>query len=422
MSDLRTIDSKNLIARLAQAVLILIAIYLAWYAISWQFGNLLATLTQETDPNLTEVAAIATRWAPSDPAAHALKAASLDPAGAIASLETAVRNAPHDFRWRTELGSALEQDDQLVRAEEQLKIAVELAPTYAAPRWHLGNFYLRQEQLDKAFAELRLAAENDHRYREQVFSLVWDSSGRDPGQLEKIAGEKPEMLARLAYFFAARGRADDSLRNWNRLGSEDKRHNTPLARSIALGLFDQKHFPQALEFGRQYGAETDATAETVTNGGFEQPVGETNDSRFGWVIERSDPKFEAAPDSRVKREGNRSLRGTFKGYSKTSFSNLLQTIVVQPNTKYELSFWVRSENLRSSGLPILEVVNANDNNGIARSTSFSLGTDDWRRMTVDFTTPANCTGVLIRTIRDFCGEDCPITGIFWYDSFEMTRR
>ena len=422
MDDLKVIDTRSSTVRVILAVSILAAVAFAWFAVRWQIGNLLATLTQETDPNIAAVAGIATNWAPGDPAAFSLKAAAGDPAATISSLENAVRLAPYDFRWRTELGRAYEQDEQFGNAEEQLKKGVELAPSYSSAHWHLGNFYLRQEQTDKAVAELKIAAENNIIYREQVFSLVWDFSNKDPAQLETLAGDRPDLLAREAYFFAARGRAEESLRNWNRLSEADKIKNTPLARAMALGLFDQRHFPQALEFAKQYGAEIEAAAETITNGSFEKPVGDNEESRFGWRIARNDPKFEAVADSRVKHEGNRSLRVTFKGFNRAALANIFQTVVVHPGGRYRLRVWVRTENLRSAGMPVIEIVNANDEKPVARSQTFPAGSNDWQQIEVDFTVPANCTGIIIRTIREFCGEDCPITGIFWYDDFEISRQ
>lgn len=422
MDDLKAIDTRSNSVRAILVVSIIAALLFAWFSVRWQVGNLLATLTVETDPSLPAIAEIATSWAPSDPAAFSLKAAAGDAAASILALENAVRLAPNDYRWRTELGRAYEQDEQYGKAEEQLKKAVELAPSYSSAHWHLGNFYLRQEQAEKAMAELQIAAQNNIIYREQVFSLVWDFSGKDPKQLESIVGNRPDLIARLAYFFASRGKAEEALRNWDRLTDAEKVKNNALARAIALGLFDQKHFPQALEFARQYGAETDAAAETVTNGAFEKPIGENEESKFGWLIVRNDTKFEASPDSRVKRSGTRSLRATFKGYNKAAFSNIFQTGVVEPNRKYRLSFWVRTENLRSSGMPMVEITNANDDKAIVRSQTFPTGSNDWQQITVDFTSPANCNGITLRTIREFCGEECPITGIFWFDDFEISRQ
>ncbi len=420
MPDLTAIESKTIRVKLMLATAVIVLVVLAWFSVRWQLGDMLATLTQATDPNFAEIAELATRWAPGDPAAFSLKAsAGEDTDASIKALEAAVRRAPSDYRWRIDLGRAYEQGDQFEKAEIQLKKAVALAPSYSSARWQLGNFYLRKEQPDAALAELKIAAENNPTYREQVYSLVWDFSGRSSVQLEKIAGGRPDMLARLAYFFAARGRAEDSLRNWNRLSEDDKAKNTPIARSIALGLFDQRHFAQALEFARQYGAETEAQPNAIANGSFEKTIGENNESRFGWQIARNDPKFDASPEGRVKRDGNRSLRATFKGFNKPTLANISQTVVVEPGRKYKLRFWVRTENLRSAGLPLVEIVNANDDKPLARSQVFPSGTNDWQELTVEVTTPIGCSGIAIRTIRAYCGEDCPITGIFWYDDFAI---
>ena len=336
--------------------------------------------------------------------------------------EQVVRLAPYDYRWRQELGRALEQDEQPERAEAEFKRAIELAPNFAYPHWRLANFYLRQDRVDEALAELRKTAENNQTYREQSFSLVWDYFDKDPAVVESIAGNNPESRARLAYFFAGRGHADDAIRIWNTLDDATKAANPVLARGMALGLFDQRKFGVALEFSKQAGFDPNASPETVTNGSFERGLGETEDSRFNWQVARNDPKLDVAIDQKVKREGSRSLRVSFKNFVKPELYNITQTIVTEPNTNYRLKFWVRTENLKSAGPPVLEVINANDDTLLARSLGFPTGSNDWQEMAIDFTTPANCVGVTIRTARSYCGEGCPVTGIFWYDTFELGRQ
>lgn len=406
----------------------ILCLALAWFGVRWQLGNMLAALTPPGDPNAAQISDLAIGMAPSDPTAAWLKATSGiddrsiegDTSG-IRLYENAVRLAPHDYRWRVELGRALEQDEQSEKAEIELKRAIELAPAYAHPRWTLGNFYLRHDRNDEALAEFKRAAENNETYRDQVFSLIWDFFGKDPSIVESIAGERPEAHARLAYFFAARGRGDDALRNWNLLTDAEKAANPVIAKSMAQGLYSQRVFPEALEFSRQIGFDSDAVPEAVTDGSFERGVAETTDSRFGWRVARNDPKLEIAADAKVKHDGNRSLRVTFKNYVKTEFYNVFQTVVVVPGKKYRLEFWVRTENLRGMALPQVDVINANDDKLIVRSQPFASGTTDWQKFTLDFDAPQNCSGITIRTVRFACGDDCPIAGIFWFDNFELTR-
>ena len=336
--------------------------------------------------------------------------------------EETVRLAPYDYRWRIELGRAYEQAERAELAEIEFKRAVELAPTYALARWQLGNFYLRQKRDNDAFAELRRAAENNQTYREQVFSLAWDYFDKDAAKVEQLAADTPDSLAALALFFAARGRAVDSLRVWNLLTETDKAANPQIAKAIAHGLYLQRFFPQALEFARQLGIDADARPAAITNAGFERGIGGQPDSRFDWQISRNDPKFDIAADASIKHEGSRSLKISFRNYLKSDLYNVFQTVVVEPNNGYRLSFWVRTENLKSSGGPLLQIMNANDDKPITASKPFQTGTNDWEKYTVDFRAPENCVAITIRTTRTPCGDQCPIAGTFWYDEFELRKQ
>jgi hypothetical protein len=70
---------------------------------------------------------------------------------------------------------------------------------------------------------------------------------------------------------------------------------------------------------------------------------------------------------------------------------------------------------------LIQIISGVDNKGIAASQPFETGSADWKQMTVDFTAPADFDGVLIRTGRVSCGDDCPISGTIWYDDFRLTK-
>lgn len=425
--DLIVLDSKNRRSRLILIGAIFFAVVFVWFGVRWQLGDVLASLTPPTDPNASVVASLAVSLAPANPRASWLKASAGEDVStestipAVEGFEQTVRLAPYDYRWRVELGRAFEQDDRADLAEREFKRAVEIAPSYAYPRWRMGNFYLRQNRPDEAFAELKKATDNNTEFRDQVFSLAWDYFDKDATQVEKLAGDQPETRASLAYFFAARGRATDSLRNWNLLSDQDKAANKVFAKSIAQGLFGQRHFPQALEFAKQNGNDPGANAGAITNPGFESPIMDGEGSLFGWQVTRNDSKIEIAADPKVKHLGERSLRVTFRDFIKPALANIVQTVVVAPQKHYRLHYWLRTENLKSAGGPLIELVNGNDDGSIAISKPFPERTDDWQELTIDFTTPQNCEGIYVRTIRQYCGESCPIVGTVWYDDFVLSE-
>ena len=191
---------------------------------------------------------------------------------------------------------------------------------------------------------------------------------------------------------------------------------------MTQGLYDKRFYRQSLEFAKDTGVDTDALPAVVTNGGFESGIVNSEDTYFGWRLSRGDGKLDVASDSSVKHSGGRSLRISFRGYAKAELYNIFQTVVVEPGKNYKLRFWLRTENLKSAGGPQIEIVNGNDDKIITTSKPFPQATNDWQEIALDFTAPENCEGIVIRTTRAFCGENCPIIGMVWYDDFELIKQ
>ena len=422
------IDSKTAKGRLLLILAIVSVIAFAWFSIRWQLGMLMSEITPPSRPNAAEVSQLARSLAPRDPQGMWLAASveketfspdSVD--RSVKMFEDLVRFSPNEFRWWIELGRAYEQAEMPEKAELAFGRAVSLAPAYTFPHWQFGNFYLRQNRSEEAFAELRKTTERSQVYREQVFSLAWDYFDKDPVQVEALAADTPDVRATLALFYAARGSADNSLRIWNTLSEEQKATNVETAKRIARGLFEKRRFRESLAFSVQTKIDPEAQAEAITNGGFEKFLGNAEDNIFGWQIARGDGRLDILPDSNVKFEGAKSLRLTFRGYSRPELHNVVQFIAVEPGASYRLTMMVRTENLRSGGPPVLQVISGKDNVGIGSSEPFAAGSADWKQMTIDFTVPSDFDGVHVRTGRVSCGDECPITGTIWYDDFRLTK-
>lgn len=414
--------------RIGLVVMLLAAVVFGWFAIRWQIGNMLAEMTTPADPNAKDIGQVAKSFAPGDPLATWLVASTekdvFTPAKIESSLnqfEETVRLSPNDYRWWVELGRAREQSSTPESAETAYKRAVELAPTYTYPHWQLGNFYLRQNRSEDAFSELKKAAQNNLRFRQQVYSIAWDFYDKDKERLEAIAGEFSDAKVGLAQFYAGKELPEDSLRVWNTLTDEEKRQNESVARLVAQILWDKQKFRTAVEFVRETGIEPQAKAETIQNGGFEQSIGKPDDTYFGWKISPVE-KLNVQLDTFQKHSERRSLKVTFSGFSAPQLGNIAQIVAVLPKTNYRLSFWLKTEDLKSAGLPILEILDSKDSRLIVASKPFPTGTNDWQEISIDFTSPENAEAVFIRTGRSYCGDSCPIVGSFRYDDFKLTRR
>jgi hypothetical protein len=416
-------------ARFLAVISIILSLVLAWFGVRWQIGTMLSELTPPNDPTVKSTAKAAQGFAPRDPLSAWLVAVStqdiFSPQGlsnSVKAFEDVVRLSPKDYRWWIELGRIDEQADRPAQAEAAFRQAAALAPSYAYPRWQLGNFLLRQGRPDEAFAELRKTTENNLTYREQVFSLAWDYFDHDPARVEALSADKPDVRVSLASFYATHSEAADALRVWNTLSDQQKADNSQTAKAIAQTLTERKFFRQGLEFSRQAGIDPDAQEDAVSNGGFEKALGSPDDNFYGWNVERSDNKLDISLDPSVRHTGNRSLRMNFRTYVKPELSNPWQFVVIRSAGLYSLHFWARTENLRSAGMPTVEVLDPTDNRLIAASSPMATGTNDWQEFSIDFKSPDKADAVVVRVSRSYCGEACPIFGLLWLDDFSLVRK
>jgi hypothetical protein len=100
-----------------------------------------------------------------------------------------------------------------------------------------------------------------------------------------------------------------------------------------------------------------------------------------------------------------------------------QLVVVEPQTRYRLEWYARTEDLRSAGTPLFQIVDETDGTILGTSPAISSGTTNWQLVSIEFGTKANTEAVRLRINRTACGEDpiCPIFGTVWYDDFNLQR-
>lgn len=419
--QIQIINSKTVKARFITILAIILTLIFAWFAVRNQIGDMLADLTSPGDPNVQAAAAAAKGFAPNDPLANWLAASVGKNEDAIPAFEQVVRLAPYDFRWRVELARAYEQAGETEKAEQSFKRAVELAPAYAYPRWQAGNFYLRQNRGDEAFAELKKASVNNDLYPEQVFAIAWDYYNQNIGKINEIAGDSLDAKKGLIKFYINKNRPADALDVFNTISAADKIADPVFSKFITEISFQKRFFRASQEFARQSGIDAESKNGAITNGGFEREIVEPDATYFNWKLVSSE-KLGIKTDATQKHEGNRSLRVVFSGFADAYTGNVRQFAAVEPSGKYHLSFWVRTENLKSAGLPNVEIINADDDKSIAVSKSFPGGSNDWQQVEIDFAAPENCEGVTVKIGRAYCGEQCTIYGTIWLDDFKLAKN
>lgn len=406
-----------------------LAVVSVWFVARWCVGNMMAAYPQDV-----ETALAAARLAPDDPQTHYSLAIFARKSFAPEELEEALRRyeratsrSPNDYRLWIELGRARGQTGDTQGGVQALRRAVELAPNYSIPRWYLGNMLLRAAQPDDAFAELRRASEIDPELRAQVFALAWNFFGGDTERLAASVGSSAASRAQLAEYFVKQKRLDEGLRLWSGLSATEKRAARASGESLMRALFEARRYHAGAGMWREIAPEGTGGVRvgSITNGGFEGDISaEAGRNPFDWEVKPL-AQVQMGLDTREPHGGARSIRILFAARTNLTFDHLSQLVAVEPQTRYRLSFFVRTNELKSASTLITQVLGGAAGSVLAATPQLPPDTGGWQQSSVEFTTPPQVEAVSVRITRPPCtaemGDMCPIFGKVWYDDFNLER-
>jgi len=362
----------------------------------------------------------AIRVAPLDADAHRAQATLFSKlqmyTEASRELDIAAGLRPHDDYLWLELGMARDEVGDSQGALRAFDRAVENAPFYSHTRWQRANLRLRLGRYDEAFAELRSAADSNHRFLPTLIDLSWNLSGQSAQVTEQLAGiHSTAAHIELARFLARKGKGQETLDEFRLVANE----MAPVYRNeLVRELIATKQFPEAFEIWRYASTDKAINKPVVYDGGFEGPI-TFSEAGFGWRI-LHDPKLDVSQDGSEKDSGDRSLRIVFNGHSATPDAMVSQFIMIQGRSKYRVSFASKTDQL-VTGSPLMIGVSDAVNNQTLKE--FEIASDSkWRRQAIDFDTPVNCTAIQLKLIRKGCSTGpCQIFGTLWLDSFSIEQ-
>jgi tetratricopeptide (TPR) repeat protein len=432
--ELIQVDARKLPVRIVCVVVIAIATVSSCYAFRWFFGNTMAEYFNTGQNNL-QLAQIAHSLSPNDPLTNwrlgqvAQKRLPIDQsASALADYEKAVSLSPNDYRYWMSLGVAREQAGEVDAAEQALRHAIALAPSYSYPHWYLGNLLVRRGRYDEGFVELRTAGESDRsELRGQYFNLMAQVYEHDVESLKRAVGPNAETRAQFALYLVTQNKRDEGLAIWRELGADEKKANKEVGDSIVSNLVNTLHFRDAVLIWNELAPTSAYRVEEgrITDGSFEELISYGPEVAFGWQV-RNVPNMQIGIDPNVGHQGERSLRLLFQVRTKLDSINVSQLIPVASETTYDLEYFFKTSRLQSGGALVLQVFDASNGGVLASSDPAPSGDSDWTRVALTFKTAKNTEAVRLQLAKGPCGgEDnliCPIFGTVWYDDFSLKRH
>jgi hypothetical protein len=367
----------------------------------------------------------AVRVSPDDPEAYQARARELLRRGefrlAIEDLREAISLRSDDYKLWSQLGAALNHENETAGAFAAFAEAERLAPLNAGTHWDIGMLLLKLGRRDEAFKAFRSATLNQPDLFTQVIELAWAEYSADCRGIEEAVSQRnsPERLT-LARFFMRKGKASDAIslvREIDKLSSDERSQ-------LVAELVNTKCFVEAYELWAAGLAKTSASEATgaVDDGGFES--GQLSGSAgFGWRINK-EAAIRPFVDKNESHMGTSSLRIDWVDNPATSDETISQLLLVEPNARYKLNFVARAQNLVTGGAPIITVTDVSqEERKLGHSLQLPLSTTGWEDRSVEFATTSSTRAVRIALQRESCSESiCPIFGSLWLDDFSLSQE
>jgi hypothetical protein len=405
------------------AIPLFLALLGTFFVARWCLGSTFAQTARDRD-----VAQLAVSLAPSDPQTHytlgKLTEASLDQADlevAVREYEAATRAAPDDYRLWLILGSARERSGDTAGAEPALRRALALAPAYGPPRWALGNLLLRQGRAEEASVFLAEAGESTERFRRPVLGLLSSYYGSDPRTLLAAIGPRRELRRDLVQFLIDRGDPEGASVAWDELKTDERTGLEATGDNLIATLAAAHRYTAAYSIYTENRSGDSATLNRIENPGFEADIETGGSNVFGWRVS-SEGQPQVALDRSQRQSGNSSLTLVFNADGTVPLHDVVQLLAVAPASSFKLTYAVRMLDLKGSGTVEVQILNAANGTLLAHSAPAAPGSHDWQVETLEFTTPPQVDGIILRIAMMPCqSEVCPLYGQFWYDDFQLQR-
>jgi hypothetical protein len=157
----------------------------------------------------------------------------------------------------------------------------------------------------------------------------------------------------------------------------------------------------------------------MTNGDFEAGL---RNGGLDWRL-FPDAGFRIAPDSFTAQHGARSLRVTFDGTTNPEFTSVRQWVPVDPNQRYRLTGFLKTENISTGNGLYLSVATQGGpaEEAWERMTENRVGTNPWIREQVDFQTGPHTRVVQVALRRRQSTKlNNQLVGKVWIDNLSLT--
>jgi tetratricopeptide (TPR) repeat protein len=312
-----------------------------------------------------------------------------DTARAIRAYRTSLGLNPLSANTWLELASAYESAGEIDAARKAFLEAKHLYPVSSEVLWGYGNFLLRQNELEPAFAEFQRAIEENPKLAVGAVQTCRHVEPDFNRILYRVLPAKAEAYLNVLEELTNEADITDALKVWSKLFLlHPKLHSREVIQFVD-GLLRDQQTGDAAKVWRQ--AVTlmdlpkmdDPAGSLIWDGGFETDVtGGGLAWRFG---EHQNPVI--GYDHNVMHSGLRALRLDFDQKTISGFVGVCHLVFVEPKTAYEFSAWLRTKDMAEEGGIFFRIDMPGPQASPVFETTKLRGTNEWTKVSMPWTSP-----------------------------------
>jgi len=289
-------------------------------------------------------------------------------------------------------------------------------PTTPDTAWNAANFFLIQGDTSEALKQFAIVLREEPSLAPAALNVCWQSL-HDINRIQSILPSNPEVYFAFIKLLMSTGELDAAHQIWSALMQSND------ALDYHHGLFYIDHLLQAHLVAQATDAWKQLALRSKALQAYSQPDNLIMDGSFTQEILNSGFDWRYSPKSQISvtldeaefHTGDRSLRLTYSGSG--SDAGIFQYIAVQPDTRYRLSAWVKSDDLKTANGPMLTLLDGFTNE-VYGSTEDTIGTTAWHRVETGLQTGPETHLLLLAVLRR--PGETRVQGKFWLDDILLS--
>jgi hypothetical protein len=344
-----------------------------------------------------------------------------DTGRAIRAYTTSLGLNPFSADIWLDLASTYETEGEIDAARKAFLEAKHLYPVSAEVLWRYGNFLLRQNELESAFAEFHRAVGENPQLAGGAVRICRHVEPDFDQILYRVLPPKADAYLNAVGELTNEADTTDALKVWSKLFLLHPKLHSHEVTPFVDELLRRRQASDAARVWWQavtlmeLPKMNDPAGSLIWDGGFETDV---TGGGLAWRWEQHQSPV-ISYDHNVRHSGLRALRLDFDQKKIFGFVDVCQFVVVEPKTAYEFTAWLRTKDMAKEGGISFRLAMPDLQASPVFETTKLLGTNEWTEVSMPWTSPdgSRLAQVCLERLRAYDQHH----GTTWVDDVSLLK-